>query len=343
LTSLGAGLARIHATWAVEIADSGDKPVKIEAAGDDGRFTPVGAGTSKGSLDIPVPIPAQATRLQVRFTASDKAGNQVSSTPVMVDLTQPQITNDARRDIAKAVSSLPSLAEVNKPKNPPDVAKAPVAPVTTKPLPPPAKAPAVVAATPIPTPPDASTTPASAGPTTDAVIPSPPVPAPVEDGLRPMPLRLPYISGSDADDLLREARVAVQFKRFEDALDFYDRVLSSSRAVDGAHDMTRLLNRLKRPKDLCTVVSSLPPEYLDDTVRLEHGRALANLGRHSEAVKTLERIGDHSSESREAYLLIALSWRVLGRGADAVPLLKRLAQGDDNIARKAQDLLASPR
>ncbi len=349
LVGTAAGMARIHATWSLTEANPVDPPVTIEMRAADGRFLPIGTGSMKGALELSVPVPTGATTIQVRFSATDRAGNAVQTAPTVIALTPPQLSGATREALAQAVKDMPTLAELGVGKATKPTTTIPSAshqPTHTQPPAQPRPTPPAV------TPPPPVTEPVTAPPTVPAAEPPPAIPAaepppavpvmakPVEDGLRPPPPKLTYVSGSQADDLLRDARVAVRFDRFEEALDFYDRVLSSSRIEDGIHDLVHLLTRLRRPKDLCTLVHALPPEYHDDQVRLEHGRALVSLGRHAEAEGVLNGIGSRSLEAREARLLIARCWRAGGREADARALFTTLARGDDAVARMAQEALA---
>lgn len=367
LSGTGAGLARFNATWAIRDTNLGDKPVVIEIAGDDGRFTSVGSGSAKGSLSLSVPVPGNATRLQVRFSATDSAGNITSNPLIILPLTAPHLSGEAREELTRAIQDLPSLAELGlaktevKPVAKPEVKIV----VKTGPVALPTTAPAETQTSPVtPFPPpliaEKSKPPASPFPTSDATVtesvapakppafPDPIVAPPsetpagpplVEDGKRSAPAHLSYATGEAAEVLLRDARVAVASKRYDDALDYYDRVLSSSRAADGAHDLSRLLTRLRRPKDLCTMVAALPSEFVDDQVRLEHARALVSLSRHAEAEKNLIAIGSRSPEAREARYLIALCWRNANRTNDANTVLRNLAQGNDAVAGWARAAL----
>lgn len=359
LVGTAANLARFHATWALDEANPSDPPVAIEVRSADGRFLPVATGSAKGSLELSVPATAGTATLLVRFTATDRAGNTVRSEPVALPLTAPPLDGAARTALAQAVKDMPTLADLGIGRQAPATAPAPrpparptvrpaPAPVSAPAAPPPAPLPVAVAEPAVPPPPaipaasDEAIPPPPAIPVAAGPPPSRPEPVepPVEDGQRPPPPKLAYVSGDKADDLLRDARVAVRFNRHDEALDFYDRVLSSSRIEDGIHDLVHLLTRLRRPKDLCTVVDALPPEYHDDQVRLEHGRALVTLGRHASAEQVLSGIGSRSLEAREARLLIARCWRATGRDADATRVLTALAVGDDGIAQAARAALA---
>lgn len=348
------GMARFRAVWSLTEANPLDPAVSIEVLAADGRFLPVGTGSAKGALEIAVPVPAGATSAQLRFSATDRAGNTGHSPTLDLPLTPPQLSGAARDALAQAVKDMPSLAELGVGKN--TVAKTPAA-ATPKPPPAPARTKAPEAA-PVNTPPPVDPVPppavpapaVSAPPAIPDAAPSaaseappalpPPSAPPVVDGQRAAPATFAYVSGSQADDLLRDARVAARFNRYEDALDFYDRVLSSSRIEDGIHDVVHLLTRLGRPKDLCAVVASVPPEYHDDLVRLAYGRALTRLQRHDQAERVLSGIGSRSQEAREARYLIARCWQAAGRSADANALFTALAKGDDDIASQARAALA---
>jgi hypothetical protein len=168
--------------------------------------------------------------------------------------------------------------------------------------------------------------------------PKPPTPPPIVDGTLAPPVRRPFVSGSEADDLIRDARVAVQCNQINDALEFYERAISSSRVGDAAKEVTRLLVRLQRPADLCTFLAAVPGDFLDDQTRLVYGRTLLKLGRHQEAEKTVAGIASKSPEAREAKLLIARCWLHAGRTADARVILNKLAQGTDGIAAEARGM-----
>jgi predicted Zn-dependent protease len=167
--------------------------------------------------------------------------------------------------------------------------------------------------------------------------PEPPAPPVVHDGQRPAPARWPYATGAAADQLITDARVARNFGHTEDALDAYEKALSSSRATDAAHEALTLLARAKRPLDLCTLAAALPPERCDDTVRLLHGRTLVDLGRPAEAIPVLAGIGSRSSEAGEGQLIIARALIRSGRADAGRTILSRLAKGRDAIAAQARD------
>lgn len=338
LVNQRAGLADVHARWTVTDAHLGESPVTIETAGGDGRFSPQGTGASSGVLDATVAVNASST-LFVRFVAKDLAGNVTTSATTSLRLAPPPLDAASRQALAEAIETLPSSSLAASPVTKPVIK--PVAPVQP---PAPLPAPAVVdspAESVVPLPPtDAvgAEPRVPLPPVTVVEAPKPPIPPPVVDGKLAPPVRRPFVTGSEADDLIRDARVAVQCNQVNDALEFYERAISSSRVGDAAKDVTRLLVRLQRPTDLCTFLAAVPGDFLDDQTRLIYGRTLLSLGRHQEAENTVAGIGSKSPEAREAKLLIARCWLRAGRTADARVILSKLAQGTDGVAAEAREI-----
>jgi hypothetical protein len=341
------GLIRVRARWAVQDAHLGDQPVAIEVAGSDGRFLAAEHLDAAGNLEAALPVPGNRPEAVLRFTARDLAGNSTSTPPVRLRTKAPRLGN--------------ALAAAMEPETPPPPKPAPTvaAPVASVPVPTTPESestavaePTAAAGTPpaVPLPPgeDTAAVPLPPGdiPPATATVPPPPVvtpppepPAPpvVHDGQRPAPARWPYATGAAADQLITDARVARNFGHTEDALDAYEKALSSSRATDAAHEALTLLARAKRPLDLCTLAAALPPERCDDTVRLLHGRTLVDLGRPAEAIPVLAGIGSRSSEANEGQLLIARALIRSGRADAGRAILSRLAKGRDAIAAQARD------
>lgn len=319
-----AATIRFRSTWILNEINPSDPAVTIETAIGDGSFVSIASVTSKGSMEHTLTIPLGVTSLSLRFVAKDRAGNETTSAVTKLSLAPPRLAADARNAIAQAVKDMPTIAQLR------DAPRATTPPKSNE-----IKAP-TTASTPAPV----SAAPAPEKP---PVIISQPVIAPIPDiydGRRSAPQKYPYIHGAASDDLLRNARVALRFKRYDDALEMYDQVLSSSHATEGLHDLIDLYGRLECPKDVCTVVQAQSTELLDDYVRVGHGRALVALNRHTDAEKVLMGIGSHGPEAREARYLIALCWRAAGKNDEAKKVFTALASGNDLIATHARDQLA---
>jgi hypothetical protein len=168
-------------------------------------------------------------------------------------------------------------------------------------------------------------------------------PAPIsDDGQHPAPVTAPFVPDEPALHAIGMARVSVSVGRTDEALTLYERLFASSQARQAAAEELQVLNTLKRPLDVVTVVQALPRELMTDAVRLEQSRALMTLAHYDQAFASLSHIASRAPESREALMLMAVCYRALGQDAEARKVLEFLARGSDRFASDAAAQLGHP-
>jgi tetratricopeptide (TPR) repeat protein len=166
--------------------------------------------------------------------------------------------------------------------------------------------------------------------------PPAPKPSAPRDGDRSPTLSQRFIGGASAQQRLQDARVSARLGRLDDACDIYEQLLSSDQSWIACAEEAALLNRLGRPRDALTVTNALPSDQLPDAARIEQGKALMTLKRHSEALGGLSRVNGNGPHGRMALLLIARCLMAEGKTEFSGKVLKRLSLGKDDIAAAAR-------
>jgi hypothetical protein len=159
--------AVVRVTWSVTEANGDAEPVAIEASSDGGaRFVTIHRGGLDGAQELTVPVSAEASDLQLRLLATDRARNVTVSPSRNLALApmranEPAAPVDPKEALAKAAATLPTLAEVGA-VDPRPLPTTPIAPPSqanpTAPVAPPPGGPATTppAAPPPPPPPAAA-------------------------------------------------------------------------------------------------------------------------------------------------------------------------------------------
>ena len=169
--------------------------------------------------------------------------------------------------------------------------------------------------------------------------PEPVVPTrPSGDGQRPPSSSTPIIV-NDAVKTLRDARVLAATDFIDDACDVYERLQFSSLSKTALNEEVKLLLSKERPRDALTAITSAPPEIISDSVRIEHGRLLLQFERPGEVETAVAGVSGNGDEARPALMLIAKSYRALGKTAESQRAFAWLARGTDAIATEARALV----
>ncbi len=273
------------------------------------------------AVAAPVPVAPSASPTPATPATAPAAPAAAEPNTVVTSATPPPIA---------AADPLPAPAATPAPALAPlaalDPAPSPKRPTAAAPAAAPAPTPAPVAAIVRPVPPPAPAAPVTA--------PQPTVPV-IVDGQRTAPEIGAFIGGPEAKQLLDDARTAARLDHIDESCDLYERLLASPYSRPASGEEVKLLVKAGRPRDVVTLVDSLPIELHGDAVRLEHGRCLLALGKTDAAVAALTGVRGGAPESREAFYLIARAYAVKGRTAESRKLLEYLAGGTDAVAAAA--------
>ncbi len=158
------------------------------------------------------------------------------------------------------------------------------------------------------------------------------------DGQR-LPASSTAIIVKDAVKTLRDARVLAATDFIDDACDLYERLQFSSLSKTALAEEVKLLLSKERPRDALTAITSAPAEIISDSVRIEHGRLLMQFERPAEVEAAVAGVSGNGDEARPALMLIAKSYRTLGKTAESQRAFAWLARGTDAIATEARALV----
>ena len=125
----------------------------------------------------------------------------------------------------------------------------------------------------------------------------------------------------------------------DDACDLYERLQFSSLSKTALAEEVKLLLSKERPRDALTAITSAPAEIISDSVRIEHGRLLMQFERPAEVEAAVAGVSGNGDEARPALMLIAKSYRALGKTAESQRAFAWLARGTDAIATEARALV----
>lgn len=170
--------------------------------------------------------------------------------------------------------------------------------------------------------------------------PAQPAPAPTRvdgDGQRLPPSAAPvYVK--DEVKTLADARILATTGHLDDACDLYERLRFSSLGKTALTEQVKLLIANARPRDALTAIVSAPIEIITDPVRIEHGQLLLRFERAHEVELAVSGVDASGPDGRRAMLLIAKSYRLLGRMTESQRAFDYLARGKDEVAAEARAL-----
>lgn len=168
--------------------------------------------------------------------------------------------------------------------------------------------------------------------------PAEPAPARAEgDGQRLPPSAAPvYVK--DEVKTLADARILATTGHLDDACDLYERLRFSSLGKTALTEQVKLLIAKDRPRDALTAITSAPVEIITDAVRIDHGNLLLRFERAREVELAVSGVDATGPDGRKAMLLLAKSYRLLGRTAESQRAFEYLARGKDDVAAEARAL-----
>ena len=332
VTDPNASTVTVNATWT--ISDANFSSATLETSADGGAsFSSAQAIPATGSTKLTLPIKTKDGTAQLRIVAKDSAGNQAPSLAKSITLPQPP---DPEKALVVAVGSLPTLAEV-------------------QPAPEPVIKPEDIKAADGNTPGTGTSAPAGTAPATGvtavtgATSATGTMSAPASAETKPVattsttttrnvtvPSNTSFLSSPGADNQLTAARALRDGGDVDSALTIYLRLHDSTVAKTAVAEELAMLAKAGDAAAVVAIADALPPELRTDAARLEHGKALLEVGRAPDADAQLLRVRKNSDQAREALLFIGKSAAAQGKTAVATKIYERLASGDDAVATEAK-------